>query len=461
MGKRNAAVEETRQRILEATLALHSEKGILGTSWQDIARRADVSVGTVYKHFPSLDELVPACGELMYAITRPPSLEDAPEIFAGVHSLEERLGRLISELFDFYERGAPYIETDFQERRLPMVQEWEAYMRATIAGLAREALQPVGPDEATGKETGDLYSIVEVLEPQGARAPLHLHRKEDEAFYILEGEMTFRIGEETIKARPGSFVFGPRDVPHTYTVDSGLARLLFLLSPSGFVGFIEAISKPAKELTLPPSEPEGSSDETADEAGSESFAVLEARYGCEIVDTGGHHPGRQRGEEESMNEDAARAYALGEGEGEARWWLGVTLATIKATGKQTGGRYTLVEVLEPEGEEAPLHVHHNEDEAFWILEGELTFQVGDETIKASPGSFLFGPRDIPHRYTVDSGPARMLFVLSPAGFEEFIYATSEPAKERVLLPAPEGPPDEAEMEQLGAVARQYGCELLV
>ena len=149
MDKRRAAVQETRQRILEATLALHSEKGILGTSWQDIAQRADVSVGTVYKHFPSLDELVPACGELMYAITRPPSLEDAPEIFAGAHSLEERLERLISELFDFYERGARYIETDFQERQLPMVQEWEAHMRATIAGLVREALLPVGPDEGT------------------------------------------------------------------------------------------------------------------------------------------------------------------------------------------------------------------------------------------------------------------------------------------------------------------------
>ena len=147
MDKRRAAVEETRRRILEATLALHSEKGILGTSWQDIARRADVSVGTVYKHFPSLDELVPACGELMYAITRPPSLGDAPEIFAGADSLEERLVRLVKELFDFYERGAPYIESDFQERRLPMVQEWEAYMRATIAGLARQALQPVEPDE--------------------------------------------------------------------------------------------------------------------------------------------------------------------------------------------------------------------------------------------------------------------------------------------------------------------------
>jgi AcrR family transcriptional regulator len=149
MNKRRAAVEETRQRIVEAALALHSEKGIFGTSWQDIASRADVSVATVYKHFPSLDELVPACGELVYAITRPPSLEDAPEIFAGARSLEERLERLVSELFDFYERGAPYIETDFQERRLPAVQEWEAYMRATIEGLVREALLPVGPGERT------------------------------------------------------------------------------------------------------------------------------------------------------------------------------------------------------------------------------------------------------------------------------------------------------------------------
>jgi AcrR family transcriptional regulator len=147
MGKRRAAVEETRRRILEATLALHSEKGIFGTSWQDIARRADVSVGTVYKHFPSLDELVPACGELMYAITGPPSLEDASRIFAGASSLEERLGRLISELFDFYERGARYIETDFRERQLPEVQEWEAYMRVTVEGLVREAMGPVEPDE--------------------------------------------------------------------------------------------------------------------------------------------------------------------------------------------------------------------------------------------------------------------------------------------------------------------------
>jgi mannose-6-phosphate isomerase-like protein (cupin superfamily) len=163
-----------------------------------------------------------------------------------------------------------------------------------------------------------------------------------------------------------------------------------------------------------------------------------------------------------MNQDdgaASRTFGLEKGEGEARWWLG-GLATVKATGKETGGRYTLVEVLEPEGEQ-PLHVHHREDEGFWVLEGELTFEVGEETIKASAGSFLFGPKDVPHRYTVESGPAKLLFILSPAGFEEFIYATSEPAKERALPPPLEGPPSDDEMEQFGAVARQYGCELLV
>ena len=159
MDKRKAAVEETRQRILEATLALHSEKGIFGTSWQDIAHRADVSVGTVYKHFPSLDELVPACGELAYAIIRPPSLEDAPQIFAEANSLEERLGRLIEELYAFYERGAPYIDTDFQERRLPAVVEWEEYMRATIAGLVREALVCAEPDEHTVQSVSALLDF--------------------------------------------------------------------------------------------------------------------------------------------------------------------------------------------------------------------------------------------------------------------------------------------------------------
>jgi mannose-6-phosphate isomerase-like protein (cupin superfamily) len=161
--------------------------------------------------------------------------------------------------------------------------------------------------------------------------------------------------------------------------------------------------------------------------------------------------------DEPMKEEVPdKAFGLKEGEGQARWWLG-GLVTVKATGEETDGHYALVEVLDPEGPQ-PLHVHHREDEGFWILEGEVTFEVGEETIKASPGSFVFGPKDIPHRYTVESGPARMLFVISPAGFEELIYATSEPANELTLPPQPEGPLDEGEMEQLHALCRHYGVE---
>ena len=86
-------------------------------------------------------------------------------------------------------------------------------------------------------------------------------------------------------------------------------------------------------------------------------------------------------------------------EGEARWWFG-SLAVIRATAADTGGQFTIVEMTEPPGTEAPLHVHHREDEAFWILEGSVTLEMGDETIEARAGDYAFGPRGVPHRYTV-------------------------------------------------------------
>ena len=163
----------------------------------------------------------------------------------------------------------------------------------------------------------------------------------------------------------------------------------------------------------------------------------------------------------AAEEAASRTFAHEPGEGEAWWWFG-GLATIKATGEQTDGRYSLVEILVPEfpKEEGLLHVHHFEDEGFYVLEGEMTFYVGDETIKARPGSFLFGPRDVPHAFTVDSGPARLLFILSPAGMEGAIREMGEPARSLSIPPQPEEPPDEAEMERLMAIAARYGGEML-
>lgn len=149
------------------------------------------------------------------------------------------------------------------------------------------------------------------------------------------------------------------------------------------------------------------------------------------------------------------AFARHAGEGEDRWWLG-SLATIKATGRETGGQFCLVEVQENEGE-TPLHVHHREDETFLVLEGEVEFEVGGTTIAARPGTVLFGPRGIPHRYTVRRGPARMMFLFTPAGFEDLLRATSEPAPERRIPREGEGMPD---FETLPATVQRFGCELL-
>jgi AcrR family transcriptional regulator len=156
MSKRQRAAEDTRRRIVEATLALHTEKGIFGTSWQDIARRADVAVGTVYKHFPSLDELVPACGALLMERMRPPAPEDASRIIGDAVGLKERLRRVADALFAFYERAGATLRLDARERELPAVREWEAYLRATISALVEGALGPGSADAAAVRLVGAL-----------------------------------------------------------------------------------------------------------------------------------------------------------------------------------------------------------------------------------------------------------------------------------------------------------------
>jgi len=157
---------------------------------------------------------------------------------------------------------------------------------------------------------------------------------------------------------------------------------------------------------------------------------------------------------------ALEPLAVANGEGEARWWFGA-LAEIKATAADTGGQMTIVEVTEHPGVEAPLHVHHRDDEAFWILEGEVKFEVGDETIEARAGDYVFAPRDIPHRFTVGNRGCRMLFILVPGGIEDVIRATSEPAASRTLPPAADEEPSAEQIGTLKAIVKEHGYELLI
>jgi quercetin dioxygenase-like cupin family protein len=130
---------------------------------------------------------------------------------------------------------------------------------------------------------------------------------------------------------------------------------------------------------------------------------------------------------------------------------------ILAAGEDTDGKYALWEAIVPPGGGPPPHVHSREEEGFYLLEGEITLQVGDERIVARAGTFANMPVGTPHSFKNESGrPARMLLSVAPAGLEQMFFEFG--------VPLPEGattalPPTEEEIEKLLAVAPRYGIAI--
>lgn len=145
MGKRADAVERTRRRILEATIEVHDEQGIVDGRWPDIAERAGVSLATLYRHFPTLEELVSACGALTMELVEPPEPDEAAEVFAGARSREQRLRRLVESTFGFYERAGRMVDNVRRDRgRLPVIARAHERLETGLEALAAEAFRPLG-----------------------------------------------------------------------------------------------------------------------------------------------------------------------------------------------------------------------------------------------------------------------------------------------------------------------------
>lgn len=158
-----------------------------------------------------------------------------------------------------------------------------------------------------------------------------------------------------------------------------------------------------------------------------------------------------------MNGQAAgRSGFVVEPQGGRSLWHGDTLMVFKATAEDTGGSLALWEQQLPHGSSPPLHTHE-EDEAWCVLDGELTFVCGDQRLRASTGCFVFGPRGVPHSFRVESPTARMIGLTAPGGSEPFFFETGRPAEALTIPPAPDAPPD---LDAMIAVAQQYGMQVV-
>lgn len=148
-------------------------------------------------------------------------------------------------------------------------------------------------------------------------------------------------------------------------------------------------------------------------------------------------------------------FVLRPGQGDAVWSLGGRFTT-KLSGDDAEGQLALIEAVVGRGGEPPLHVHHREHEAWYVLEGQLTLHVGDAVLVADAGSFAFAPMGVPHAFTVDVEPTRVLLLAAPAGFERFARELGVPASGSeppadLRVPGP---------DVLGPVAERFGIEVI-
>jgi quercetin dioxygenase-like cupin family protein len=160
-------------------------------------------------------------------------------------------------------------------------------------------------------------------------------------------------------------------------------------------------------------------------------------------------------EDGEMTETIASPYRVASAEGLADVWWKSGRVTVKAGGAGADHAFSQIETDDPRGSGPPLHVHHNEDETFYVLDGEVTFLVGEERIDLAVGDYLFAPRGIAHAYVVRSERARMLVTASPGGIEQVFVSLGVPVTGAE-------PPTDAVMPMDEAVRlfAGYGAEII-
>ncbi len=231
---------------------------------------------------------------------------------------------------------------------------------------------------ATGEDTGGQFSFFDLtVRPNGGGPPPHIHSNQDEAFYTLT-KLQLLLGNETKVVEPGTFLYVPKGRRHQFlNTTTTTGRLLALTFPSGFEGFFAEEGRPIIDISNPPPP---RTDFT-------EIAPIGDKYDTQLAFS-------SEGDITGLRDfvlvppDALNRPSFAKAGG---------LFTSLATEEETGGNFSLFDVaLTPETTSLEMNVNSDATQAFYVLDGDVTFQIGDQTTVGTPGTFVYLPQGTPY-----------------------------------------------------------------
>jgi quercetin dioxygenase-like cupin family protein len=251
---------------------------------------------------------------------------------------------------------------------------------------------------------------------------------------VVEGRVRFIAGRVQAECGPGAVAYLPAGLAHAFQSLTPEVRLLIGVFPGGIETYFHAIGEPAAHMGRPP----------APEVDVPHLISLGANYGLEFLP-----PGMTVADHRASVAPGQAPVIRSPGDGPCLNVLGVNMAVSVAAAESDGAVSVFVSE-DPKLAGPPLHVHRNEDETFFVLEGDYRFQTGDMCHDVGQGDFAYIPRGVAHTYArISDSPGRLLIFTTPGGFEAFFSDIDALCRQ--------GPP---EIPALTAIGAKHGVEFV-
>lgn len=249
---------------------------------------------------------------------------------------------------------------------------------------------------------------------------------QDEGMYVVSGQCTFNAGgHDGMVAPPGSFVNVPRNTEHSFSVDHPNTQLLNFYLPAGFEQLLVGIAHPATENTPPPP--------GVPLPPPQLVYKLAADYGQTAV-LGmpfAEKPDKAKMWTKPTPGNPLTPHVRSATQSSAYFYRG-GLWSVLADSAETGRSYDICEVSVAAGASSPPAMHQRLDEMYYVLEGQVTFLLGDRVETAGKHAAIFIPRGTPFAWRAGQEKTRFLNMHTPSGFERVLEVCGSPAKERVV-----------------------------